>query len=142
MKLYIVAGESSGDLHGANLLRELKQRSPGLAVRGMGGDRLQAAGMDIFFHYRQTNFMGFVEVVKHLGKILRSLKRVKKDISDYAPDAVILIDFPGFNLRLARFCREKGIPVIYYISPQVWAWKTSRVKKVRSDVSRMITILP
>lgn len=142
MKFYIVAGESSGDMHGANLLNELKSIYSNVQVRGMGGDKLKQAGMELFTHYRETNFMGFVEVAKHLGKILRAIKSVKKDILEFKPDVVILIDFPGFNLRLAKFCREKGIKVVYYISPQIWAWKSSRVHQIKRNVDLMITILP
>jgi len=142
MKLYIIAGEPSGDLHGSNLLRELKNMHPGLQARGMGGDQLQQQGMDLLIHCREMNFMGFVEVVKHLPAILTNMKRIKADILQYRPDAVILIDYPGFNLRMAEFCKAQGIKVIYYISPQIWAWKTSRVKKIRAFVDRMITILP
>lgn len=142
MKLYFVAGESSGDLHGSNLLKALLSQQPAVKARGMGGDKLQAAGMDLFVHYRETNYMGFVEVARHLRTILRSIRKVKNDILLYRPDVVILIDFPGFNLRIAEFCKKNGIKVCYYISPQIWAWKTSRVKKIKRDVDRMITILP
>lgn len=142
MKLYLIAGEVSGDLHGANMLRELRQMRLGLQVRGMGGDRLQAEGMDLFIHCREMNFMGFVEVARHLRRILGNMRRVKEDILAFRPDAVVLIDYPGFNLRMAEFCKKQGIRVIYYISPQIWAWKTSRVKKIRAYTDAMISILP
>ncbi len=142
MKLYFIAGEPSGDLHGKNLLAEIKALEPNVECRGVGGDGLESLGVRLVRHIRETNFMGFVQVIQNLGVIRRLFKDVEADILEFKPDAVILIDYPGFNLRMARFCRKHGIKVLYYISPQVWAWKKSRVKKIRRDVDRMFVILP
>ncbi|MCB0820409.1 MAG: lipid-A-disaccharide synthase, partial [Bacteroidetes bacterium] len=141
-KLYLIAGEASGDLHGSNLARELKALSPELQMRGWGGDRMQEAGVEIVKHYRDLAFMGFTEVLMNLRTILKNLALCKQEILNYKPDAVILIDYPGFNLRIAEFLHENGIPVIYYISPQIWAWKQSRVEKIKRFVDRMFVILP
>lgn len=142
MKLYIIAGEASGDLHGKNLVAALKAQREGLHFRGVGGDGMAAEGVSLVQHIRNTNFMGFVQVVRNLGKIRQLFKDVKADVFAYQPDAVILIDYPGFNLRIAKFLHERGIKVFFYISPQVWAWKKSRVKKIRRYVDRMFVILP
>lgn len=142
MKYYIIAGEASGDLHGSNLVKEIGRLDAGAVFRGWGGDMMQAEGVDIVMHNRNTSFMGFVEVAMNLRTILGFLKQCKNDILDYKPDTVILIDYPGFNLRMARFAHEQGIKVVYYISPQVWAWKASRVKIIRKYVDRMLVILP
>lgn len=142
MNLFIVAGESSGDLHGKNLLRELKKKDPNLKSFGLGGDGLANEGMTVVKHIRDSDFMGFVEVVKNLGKIRRLFRELKAAVMKEKPDAAILIDFPGFNLRLAPFLKQQGIPVIYYISPQVWAWKKSRVKKIKRYVDLMGVVLP
>ena len=141
-KLYIIAGEPSGDLHGKNLLAELQQRQPDLEVRGVGGDGLQSLGVHLVRHIRDTNFMGFVQVLQNLGTIRKLFKDVKADLLAFKPEAIILIDYPGFNLRIAKFCKAHGIKVLFYISPQVWAWKKSRVKKIRRDIDRMFVILP
>lgn len=142
MKYFLIAGEASGDLHGANLIRHLQQHDPQSVVEGWGGDKMQQAGMQLKKHIRELAFMGFTEVLRNIRTILRNFHTCKKQISDFAPDTIILIDYPGFNLRMATWARQKGIRVIYYISPQIWAWKTSRVKKIRRDVNEMITILP
>lgn len=141
-KLYVIAGEDSGDLHGSNLLKALKQQLPEVTFRGVGGDNMQAEGMQLSAHIKDTNFMGFWEVITHLNTIRKLFARVKADIRSWQPDAVILIDYPGFNLRMARFVHGLGIPVVYYISPQLWAWKKGRVKKIRRYVDRMMVILP
>lgn len=141
-KLYIIAGEDSGDLHAANLLRELKVQLPHLEARGMGGDQLKQAGCELTAHISEGNFMGFVEVIRHLGTIRELFRRLKADATAWKPDAVVLVDYPGFNLRMAPFFKEMGIPVYYYISPQVWAWKKGRVKKIKQFVDRMFVILP
>lgn len=141
-KLYIIAGEDSGDLHAANLLRELKKSLPNLEARGMGGDQLKEAGCELTAHISEGNFMGFAEVIRHLGTIRELFRRLKADASSWKPDAVVLVDYPGFNLRMAPFFKEMGIPVYYYISPQVWAWKKGRVKKIKRFVDRMFVILP
>lgn len=142
MKYYIIAGEASGDLHGSNLVKELKKLDPNPHVRGWGGDLMQAAGVNLVKHYRDLAFMGFIEVIKNLPTILQNLKFCKTDIESYTPDVLILIDYPGFNLRVAKWAKERGIKVIYYISPQVWAWKESRVKMIKQVVDKMLVILP
>lgn len=142
LRLYLVAGEASGDLHGHNLLKSLRAYHPELVSRGIGGDRLKAAGLDLFLHNQRMNFMGFIEVVRHLPYILRVLRAVKADILAFRPDAVILIDYPGFNLRLARFLAREGIRVYYYISPQLWAWKAGRIRVIQECIRRIFVILP
>lgn len=142
MKYYILAGEASGDLHGSNLIKELKKLDAEADVRCWGGDLMQAAGGHVVKHYRDLAFMGFIEVVKNLPTILSNLKFCKQDILSFQPDVVVLIDYPGFNLRMAKWAKEQGLKVIYYISPQVWAWKESRTKTIKQVVDKMLVILP
>lgn len=142
MKYYLVAGEASGDLHGSNLMKQLKQLDADAEFRYWGGDLMQAQGGELVSHYKERAYMGFLEVILHLRTILGFMKQCKADIEAWQPDAVILIDYPGFNLRIAEFAHEKGIPVHYYISPQVWAWKENRVKKFKRFVDEMYVILP
>jgi lipid-A-disaccharide synthase len=142
MKYYLIAGEASGDLHGSNLVLELKKIDHSADVRCWGGDLMEAAGAQVVKHYRDLAFMGFAEVIKNLPTIFRNLSFCKQDILNYAPDVLVLIDYPGFNLRIASWAKLRGIKVIYYISPQVWAWKESRVKLIRKVVDRMLVILP
>ncbi|NNC94136.1 MAG: lipid-A-disaccharide synthase [Chitinophagales bacterium] len=142
MKYYIIAGEASGDLHGSNLIRSLRSKDPNAEIRFWGGDKMKEAGGDLVEHYKNIAFMGFAEVVKHLPLILRKIKFCKKDIQQYKPDAVILIDYPGFNLRIAEFVAELDCKLIYYISPQIWAWKESRIHKIKKTIDKMIVILP
>ena len=142
MKYYIIAGEASGDQHAANLMKALKKKDSGAVFRVWGGDRMEAAGGTVVRHYKDLAFMGFVEVLRNLRTIFRNLSFCKKDIMEFRPDVVILVDYPGFNLRMAKFASNKGFKVIYYISPQVWAWKKSRVKSIKRYVNRMIVILP
>ncbi|MBC7851382.1 MAG: lipid-A-disaccharide synthase [Chitinophagaceae bacterium] len=142
MRYYVIAGEASGDLHGSNLLKELKKSDASAEFRCWGGDLMQAAGGNIVKHYRELAFMGFVEVLMNIRTIFRNLAFCKKDIEQQQPDALILIDYPGFNLRIAEWAKEKGIPVIFYISPQVWAWKENRVKKMKQHIDQMLVILP
>ena len=142
MKYYIIAGEASGDLHAANLMKSVKAGDPDARFRVWGGDRMEAQGGTVVKHYRDLAFMGFVEVLRNLPAILGNIRFCKKDILDYQPDVVVLVDYPGFNLRIAKFAKEKGFKVVYYISPQVWAWKKSRVKTIKKFVDRMIVILP
>ena len=142
MKYYIIAGEASGDLHGSNLIRELKKMDALASIRCWGGDLMEQAGGDLVKHYRDLAFMGFIEVVMNLRTIFRNLRLCKQDILRYQPDAIILIDYPGFNLRVAEWAKQKGIKVIYYISPQVWAWKESRVNIIKRSVDKMLVILP
>lgn len=142
MKFYIIAGEASGDLHGSNLVYALKEKFPGAVLRGFGGDKMKQAGVTLVKHYKDLAFMGFVEVLLHLRTILQNIKFGKEDISAFMPDAVIFIDYPGFNLRLAPFVKKLGIKTIYYISPQLWAWNSKRVEIVKRSVDKMICILP
>lgn len=142
MKLYLIAGEASGDLHGSNLMRELRNLNPDIDFRCWGGDLMKQQGGVLVKHINQLAFMGFVEVVMNLRTVLKNLALCKRDILSYKPDAVILIDYPGFNLKIARFLHNQKIPVIYYISPQIWAWKQSRVKIIRKVVDKMMVILP
>ena len=142
MKYYIIAGEASGDLHGSNLIREMKKLDPAISVRCWGGDKMQAAGGELVKHYRELAFMGFTEVLMNLRTIFRNLAFCKEDITQYQPDALILIDYPGFNLRIAKWAKQQGLKVIYYISPQVWAWKEGRVKMMKECIDKMIVILP
>lgn len=142
MKYYIIAGEASGDMHGANLMKEIKKLDASAQFRCWGGDKMQAAGGDIVKHYRDLAFMGFTEVVMNLRTILKNISFCKKNILSWKPDIVILIDYPGFNLRIAEFAKQNSFRVVYYISPQVWAWKQSRVEKIKRFVDKMIVILP
>ena len=142
MKYYIIAGEASGDLHGSNLIKELKKKDPSADIRCWGGDKMEAAGATLVKHYKELAFMGFLEVIRNLRTILKNIKVCKEDILGYKPTALILIDYPGFNLRIAKWAKEQGITVIYYISPQVWAWKENRVKLIKNCVDKMLVILP
>jgi lipid-A-disaccharide synthase len=142
MRYYVIAGEASGDLHGSNLLKELAKQDAGSEFRCWGGDMMQAAGAVLVKHYRELAFMGFVEVLMNLRTIFKNLAFCKKDITEYKPDAIILIDYPGFNLRIAEWAKHQGYKVIYYISPQVWAWKENRVKKMKECIDKMLVILP
>lgn len=142
MKYYIIAGEASGDLHGSNLIRALRRRDTEASVRCWGGDKMEAAGGVLVKHYRDLAFMGFVEVIRHLGTIFKNIAFCKQDILDYRPDVLVLIDYPGFNLRIAEWAKKEGFKVVYYISPQVWAWKENRVKKIKRSVDKMLVILP
>ena len=142
MRLYLIAGEASGDLHGSNLLKALHAQQTGLDCRAWGGDLMQNAGATLVKHYRELAFMGFVEVAKNLRTILSNITFCKRDILDFKPDALVLIDYPGFNLRIARWAKEQGIKVVYYISPQLWAWHASRAHAIRRDVDKLLVILP
>lgn len=142
MKYYIIAGEASGDLHGSNLISELKKLDTAATIRCWGGDKMQQAGGQLVKHYRELAFMGFVEVLLNLRTIFRNLKLCKEDILQFKPDTVILIDYPGFNLRIAKWAKQHGLKVIYYISPQVWAWKEGRVKMMKECIDKMLVILP
>ncbi|MBW6478040.1 MAG: lipid-A-disaccharide synthase [Bacteroidales bacterium] len=142
MKYYIIAGEASGDLHASNLMKALKLRDPEAEFRAWGGDLMHEQGATLVKHINELAFMGFIEVLLNLSTILKNIKLCKNDIVQYKPDAVIFIDYPGFNLRIAEFARKNKIRTIYYISPQVWAWNKSRVKKIRRDIDKMLVILP
>ena len=142
MKLYFIVGEDSGDLHASNLVRKLRTKQNNLNIKGVGGDQMISAGAKIIAHVKDINFMGFWEVIRNLRTIRKLFKTVESDILSWQPDAVVLVDYPGFNLRIARFLHKRGIRVFYYISPQVWAWKKGRVKKIQRFVDRMFVILP
>ncbi len=142
MKYYIISGEASGDLHASNLMRHLKQKDANMDVRAWGGDLMQAQGATLVKHYKDLAFMGFLEVLMNLRVILGNIKFCKKDILQYQPDALILVDYPGFNMRIAKFAKAHNIPVYYYISPQVWAWKKNRVYDVKKYVTKLYSILP
>lgn len=143
MKYYIIAGETSGDLHGANLIKALKQEDKEAQFKIVGGDQMQAAaGQTVLIHTSEMAFMGFIEVVKNLRSIFKNLKKVKEDIIKEKPDTLILIDFPGFNLKVAAFAKKMGIKVCYYISPKIWAWNQKRVYKIKKLVDHMFCILP
>ncbi|MCB0763895.1 MAG: lipid-A-disaccharide synthase [Flavobacteriales bacterium] len=145
-RVYIIAGEASGDLHGGNLTKALFAAAHAdgkeLLVRAWGGDRMAAAGAEVVKHYRDLAFMGFTQVIMNLRTILRNIAVCKEDIVRFKPDALVLIDYPGFNLRIAEWAHEQGIAVHYYISPQVWAWKKGRVHTIKRVVDRMYVILP
>lgn len=142
MKYYIIAGEASGDLHASNLMKGLREQDAEASFRCWGGDLMQEAGGVLVKHYRDLAFMGFAEVLLNLRTILRNMKFCREDILGYKPDVLILVDYPGFNLRMARWAAKQGIRVFYYISPQVWAWKRSRVHTIKKYVERMYVILP
>src|SRR5687767_4732275 len=163
MKYYIIAGEASGDLHGSNLIKELKKLDSAAKIRCWGGDKMKEAGGELVKHYRELAFMGFSEVLMNLRTIFRNLKFCKEDILSFQPDTIILIDYPGFNLRIAKWAKKlrsresgpdsyrdgsqesnyfKGLKVIYYISPQVWAWKENRVRQMKQCIDKMLVILP
>ena len=142
MKYYFVAGEASGDLHASKVIAYLALLDSQSKFRGWGGDKMETAGMHLAEHYRNTSFMGFVEVVKNLPTILDLLKKCKKDILSFKPDVLILVDYPGFNLRIAEWAFKNNIKVYYYISPQIWAWKESRIHKIKKYIDKMFVILP
>ena len=142
MKYYIIAGEASGDLHASNLVRELKKKDPEAEVRGWGGDLMRDAGVSIVRHYKDTAIMGFVNVLRKLGTLKVNIRYCREDIRKWNPDVVILVDYAGFNLRIARFAKRIGLKVFYYISPKLWAWNTGRVKQIKRYVDRMYTIFP
>lgn len=142
MKFFVIAGEASGDMHGANLLKAIKRLSPEAQFEGFGGQRLQAEGMKVLRSLDKLNFMGFVEVVKNIGTVRENFKICKQALQKNKPDAIILIDYPGFNLRMAKWAKQRGIKVFFYISPQVWAWKEGRVKQMKKNIDRLMVILP
>ncbi|WP_317196302.1 lipid-A-disaccharide synthase [Hydrotalea lipotrueae] len=142
MKYYVIAGEASGDLHGSNLIKELKQLDHSATIQCWGGDLMQKAGATLVKHYRDLAFMGFAEVIKNLPAIFKNIAFCKQDIIQFAPDVLVLIDYPGFNLRIAQWAKTKNIKVVYYISPQVWAWKENRVKQMKRCIDKMLVILP
>lgn len=142
MKYYIIAGEASGDLHAANLMAEIKKKDAKAEFRVWGGDLMRKQGATLVKHYRNMAFMGFVEVAVNAKKVLGNIKECKQDLLRYQPDVLILVDYPGFNLRIAKFAHKNHVKVCYYISPQVWAWKRHRVKEIKKNVDKMLVILP
>jgi lipid-A-disaccharide synthase len=142
MTYYIIAGEASGDLHGSNLMKEILKNDPTATFRCWGGDLMKAAGGKIVVHYKQRAFMGFLEVAMNIFTILGFMKRCKKDLLETNPDLVIFIDYPGFNIPMARFAKHHGYKTIFYISPQVWAWKEKRVAILKQVIDKMLVILP
>ncbi len=142
MRYYVVAGEASGDLHASNLLKAIREEDPEAQFRGCGGDLMRQAGAELLLHYKEMAFMGFWEVLVHLRTVLGNIKRCKKDILAWKPDVLVLVDYPGFNLRIAEFAKKCGLKVVYYISPQIWAWKKGRIKQIKRDVDEMMVILP
>ena len=142
MKYYIIAGEASGDLHGSNLMKALYEEDAQADIRFWGGDLMQKTGGTLVKHYRELAFMGFIEVVFNLKTILSNIKFCKNDIAEFQPDAIIFIDYPGFNMRIAKWAKGHGIPTHYYISPQIWAWKENRIAAVKRDFDHLYVILP
>ena len=143
MKYYLIAGEASGDLHGSHLMAALKEEDAQAQFRFFGGEQMQAQGGTLVSHYKNLAYMGFIDVALHLRTILKGMKRCKEDIVAWNPDVVILVDYPGFNLKIARFLHDNTrIPAFYYISPKIWAWKEGRIKDIRRNVSQMFSILP
>lgn len=142
MKYYIISGEASGDLHGSNLIKNILLLDNKAEIRCWGGDKMSAAGGVLVKHYKDLAFMGFVEVIRNLKTIMQNLSFCKKDIADFKPDVLVLIDYPGFNMRIAQWAHKSAIKIVYYISPQVWAWKEDRVKMLKKTVNEMLVILP
>ncbi len=142
MRYYFIAGEASGDLHASNLIRELVRLDGDAVVRGFGGELMEQAGMQLVKHYREMAFMGFIPVLLNLRTIKNNFKTCEQDLLRFKPDVLILVDYPGFNLRMAEFAKANGIRVYYYISPKIWAWKAHRIKKIKAFVDEMFTILP
>jgi lipid-A-disaccharide synthase len=142
MKFYLIAGERSGDLHGGNLIKALRKHYPQSSFRGFGGDYMQTSGMEIVVHYRELAFMGFAEVLANLRTISKKLKQAQSDILEYKPDVIVLIDYAGFNMRIAKFAKQHHLKIYWYISPKVWAWNQSRALKLKANVDRMFVILP
>lgn len=142
MKYYIIAGEASGDLHGSNLMKALYEEDTKADIRFWGGDLMQSVGGTLVKHYRELAFMGFAEVVLNLKTILNNISFCKQDIEQFQPDVLVFIDYPGFNMRIAKWAKEKGIRTHYYISPQIWAWKENRIKAVKRDFDKLYVILP
>ncbi len=142
MKYFVLAGEASGDKQAALLCESIFKNDSNAAITGWGGEAMTATGVNVTRHYRDLAYMGFVEIVKHIPDILRNFRLCKEEILELKPDGLVLVDYPGFNLRMAGWAHAKGIPVYYYISPQLWAWHTSRVHKIKKAVQRMYVILP
>ena len=142
MNIMIIAGEASGDLHGSGVVRELKRMAPSCHIHGIGGDRMRGSGCNLIYHVEQFAFMGLVEVVRYLPFIRTALRRLKESFKESRPDVLILVDYPDFNLRLARIAGRYNIPVLFYISPQIWAWRPNRVNKIVGLVDCMAVVFP
>ena len=142
MKYFFIAGERSGDLHASNLIKELMRRDTDAEIVGFGGDLMEQQGMKLLRHYKAFSFMGLWEVITHLGIIRQTMKACEQEIQRFRPDVLVLVDFPGFNLRMAGFAKQRGIKTCYYISPKIWAWKKGRIKQIRRMVDKMLVILP
>ena len=142
MKYYIIVGEASGDLHASNLINSIKKLDNNSTFRGFGGDRMEEEGLELVKHYKDLSFMGFWEVLKNLFIVLNNLTFVKSDILNFKPNVLILVDYPGFNMRIAKFAKKRGIKVVYYITPQVWAWKKNRVLDLKQNTDLLLSILP
>lgn len=142
MKYFLIAGEASGDLHGANLMKAIKKKDGAAEFRFWGGDKMQQEAPGLLMHYKETSIMGFIEVVLNLRRILGFISRCKAQLMEFRPDVVVFIDYPGFNLRIAEFCKAQGIRTVYYISPKVWAWKENRAKKLERFVDELLLIFP
>ena len=143
MRYYIIAGEASGDVHASHLIAAIRQEDTEAKFRCFGGDMMAAQGAELVQHYRDLAYMGFIPVIMHLRTILRGMKRCQKDILEWQPDVLILVDYPGFNLKIARFIKEHStIPIVYYIAPKLWAWKEHRIKDIKRDIDKLLSILP
>ncbi|MGB1038412.1 MAG: lipid-A-disaccharide synthase [Bacteroidia bacterium] len=142
MRYYVISGETSGDNHASRVISELKNKDPKASFKGMGGDQSEKAGLELLIHQKEMAIMGFAEVLMSIRKISRNLAKVKNDIEQWKPDMVLLVDYPGFNFKIAKYAHSLDIPVHYYISPKVWAWKEGRVKLIKKYVSRLYSILP
>ena len=142
MRYFLIAGERSGDLHGSNLINALRKKDPAAVIAGYGGDMMESAGMNLLSHYQEGAFMGFIEVLFNLKSIARRIKNCKSQLEEFNPDVVILIDYPGFNLRMAKYAKERGIRTVFYISPKIWAWKKSRIHQIKKYVDQMLVIFP
>ena len=142
MKYYIIAGEASGDLHAANLMKALKKTDPNAVFRFWGGDLMAAEGGTPVKHYRDLAFMGFAEVIMNLRTILGNISFCKRDIKNFEPDVIVFVDYPGFNLRIAKWAKKEGYKTHFYVSPQIWAWKENRITDIKRDIDEMYVILP
>lgn len=143
MKYYLIAGEASGDIHASHLIAAIKQEDAQAQFRCFGGDMMKAQGAELVQHYRDLAYMGFLPVIRHLRTILRGMKRCREDILEWQPNVLILVDYPGFNLQIARFIKQhSSIPVFYYIAPKIWAWKEHRIRDIKRDIDQLFSILP
>ena len=143
MKYYLIAGEASGDVHASHLIAAIKQEDAQAQFRCFGGDMMKAQGAELVQHYRDLAYMGFLPVIRHLRTILRGMKRCREDILEWQPNVLILVDYPGFNLQIARFIKQhSSIPVFYYIAPKIWAWKEHRIRDIKRDIDQLFSILP